>query len=457
MTRAIAVGRRIRHLRLFPIPALLSALLFIAPACATAPTAPPAPTTAGSPDASRTAPAPILILVGFDGFRWDYVGRVPTPTLDRLAAGGARADALVPIFPTKTFPNHYSLATGLYAEHHGVISNTMWDDAIGSWFSMSNREAVGDGRWWGGEPIWVTVEKAGRASAPVFWPGSEAEIDGVRPRHWRPFDNAFTAEQRVDELLGWLDLPPSERPAFLSFYMDDVDVAGHRHGPGSVHVDSAIERVDRALGRLVAGLEVRGLFSHVTLVVVSDHGMAESPAEQKIFLDDYVDLDTITVTDWSPVLLAGSKTGDDEALVVALAGKHPHLTVYRRRDLPERMYFKSHPRVPGVVAVADEGWNIGRRPRPGDKPGWPSLGTHGYDNIVRSMHGIFIAHGPGIEPGVRLRSIDAVDVYELMAAALELVPAPNDGRFETIAAVLRPDVRAAAEARRSREAVAAPK
>jgi predicted AlkP superfamily pyrophosphatase or phosphodiesterase len=283
----------------------------------------------------------------------------------------------------------------------------------------------------------------------VFWPGSEAEIDGVRPRYWRPFDNAFTAEERVDELLGRLDLPDGERPAFLSFYMDDVDIAGHRHGPDSHEVGEAIARVDHALGRLVAGLEQRGLFTAVTMIVVSDHGMAASPAHQRIYLDDYVPLDTVTVVDWSPVLLASSKTGDDEALFRALEGKHPHLTVYRRADLPERMHFKSHPRVPGVIAVADEGWNIARRPRPGDRPGWPSHGTHGYDNIVGSMRGIFVAHGPTIVPGVRVASIDAVDVYELMAAALEVVPAPNDGDFETIAPLMRSAVAAAARARRA--------
>jgi predicted AlkP superfamily pyrophosphatase or phosphodiesterase len=392
---------------------------------------------AAQSEPGRAAPPPTVVLVSLDGFRWDYLDRVSTPTLDRLTRGGVRADGLVPVFPTKTFPNHYSLVTGLHPGHHGIVANNIHDPERDAWFSLANREAVADARWWGGEPIWVAVERSGRPTAPLFWPGSEAPIGGLRPRHWQPYDGTVSNEARGDRLLEWLALPRRERPAFLTLYMSDVDTAGHRHGPDAPEVDQAVERVDAALGHFVVGLERQGLLDEVDLIVVSDHGLAATPREQTIFLDDYLDLDTVTVVDWSPVLAVRSKTGRDDEVLAALAGRHPRLAVYRRDETPERFHLRGQPRLTPVVAVADDGWTITTRARAGDtERGW-AAGNHGFDNTLESMRGIFIAHGPSFRQGLRVGLVETIDVYELMAAILGVPPAANDGSLEAVATLLR--------------------
>lgn len=380
---------------------------------------------------------PTVILVSLDGFRWDYQDRAATPTLDRLAAGGVRARGLVPVFPTKTFPNHYSLVTGLHPGTHGIVANNIHDARRDRWFSLSNRDAVGDAAWWGGEPIWVALERAGRPTAPLFWPGSEAAIGGLRPRYWQAYDGALSNEARGDRLLGWLDRPSADRPVFLTLYMSDVDDAGHRHGPDSPEVEAAVARVDAALGHFVEGLERRDLLGRVNVIVVSDHGMAATPRERAILLDDYVDLDTVSVVDWTPVLSLRSKGGHDEELYVALRDKHPHLAVYRDRDLPERFRLRPGPRVTPVVGIADEGWTITTRARATDSTRRWGEGNHGFDHELESMRGIFIAHGPAFGQGQRVGVVRAIDLYALMADVLEVTPAAHEGSLEATIAVRR--------------------
>jgi predicted AlkP superfamily pyrophosphatase or phosphodiesterase len=381
--------------------------------------------------------SPTVVLVSLDGFRWDYIDRVLTPALDRLAADGVRAEGLIPVFPTKTFPNHYSLVTGLHPGSHGIVANSIHDTRRDAWFSLSNRDAVGDAAWWGGEPIWVGLERAGRPTAPLFWPGSEAPIGGLRPRYWQPYDGTLSNEARGDRLLAWLGLPPGERPVFLTLYMSDVDDAGHRFGPDSAEVAAAVARVDAALGHFVDGLERRGWLERVNIVVVSDHGMAATPRERAILLDDYVDLDAVSVVDWTPVLSLRSTTGHDEELYAALKDRHPHLAVYRDRDLPERFHLRPGPRVTPVVGLADEGWTVTTRARATDSTRRWGEGNHGFDNALDSMRGIFIASGPVFRPGARVGLVEAIDVYALLAGVLGVTPAPHEGSLERIAVVRR--------------------
>ncbi|MQY62801.1 MAG: alkaline phosphatase family protein, partial [Calditrichaeota bacterium] len=183
---------------------------------------------------------PTVLLISLDGFRWDYLEKADTPNLDRLVSTGAKARALIPAFPTKTFPNHYTIITGLYPENHGIIANTMFDPAYGDTFMLSKRETVSDGRWYGGEPLWVTAEKQGRISATLFWPGSEAEIGGVRPTYWYQYDHDLPHADRINQILAWLDLPPDRRPIFITLYFPDTDDQGHRFGPDSQELATAI-------------------------------------------------------------------------------------------------------------------------------------------------------------------------------------------------------------------------
>lgn len=403
------------------VAALLSALLaLVVVACDEARPAPPSP-------AALTEPPPVLILVSLDGFGQDYLGRTPTPNLDLLIRDGARAEALVPVFPTKTFPSHHSMVTGLWPEHHGIVGNRFHDPAMDADFVYDDPQVARDPRWWGGEPIWVTAARRGLRSATMFWPGSDVEIAGARPTYWRPFDHGVPPAERVDQVLAWLDLPSEERPSLITLYLSDVDGAGHAHGPGSREVHRAIGRVDGTLGRLIAGLKERDTFDAVNLIVVSDHGMAPSSPERVIFVDDYIDLKDVRVVEWDPLAAIWPHPGREHDVQAALSNAHPHLTVYRRDETPERWHYRDNARIPPLLALADEGWRIASHGYFSRHPARFTGGMHGYDNAATSMRGILVAHGPAFRKRAVVGLLDGVDVYPLLAAVLHVDPAPNDG------------------------------
>jgi predicted AlkP superfamily pyrophosphatase or phosphodiesterase len=387
--------------------------------------------------ARRTgSPAPpTVIVLSLDGWRWDYHTKATLPAVRRLIDGGVRAEGLIPGFPSKTFPNHYSIVTGLYPGHHGVIGNSMVDPAIDGRFTLANREQVGNAAWWGGEPLWVTVLRQGRRASALFWPGSEAPIAGLRPSDWSLYDGEMPNEARVDRLLAWLDRPVAERPVLLLTYLGDADEAGHTYGPGSAELTAALIRVDRAIGRLLAGLDARGLTGQVNVVLVSDHGMAPVSRDRVIALSDYLDLTAVDVVDVNPNLAIVPKTLSADDVYRRLAGAHPHLRVYRKAETPPAWRFREHPRIPAIVGVADEGWSVVRAPIAANDRF--ALGNHGYDPAVRAMHGLFVASGPAFKTGVVVPAFENVDIYGVLARVLGVVPAPNDGDPRMAARLLR--------------------
>ncbi len=390
---------------------------------------------AGTAASRAPAPAspPVVILVSIDGFRIDYLQRGVTPVLDSLARVGVRADWLEPSFPTKTFPNHYTLVTGLRPDHHGIISNSLHDDLLGR-FTMSNRAAVQDARWWGGEPIWVTVQKAGRPASALFWPGSEAAIGGMRPTHWAPFNDRVPLADRVDSTLVWLDVAPERRPAVLTLYASPVDHAGHAFGPDAPEISDSLKVVDEMLRRLSDGLHARHLADQVNLIVVSDHGMSATSPDRVIALDDYISLDDVRIDDWSPVALIAPVAGRDSAVYRALNGAHPALDVYWKGDLPARLAYGTNPRIPAIVAIAHDGWTITSRARARSVR---AGGAHGYDNALASMRALFVASGPAFGHGVRVPAFPNVDVYPLITRILGIPAAPNDGDLAPVMSLLR--------------------
>jgi len=375
-------------------------------------------------------PPPPLILISFDGFRWDYRRTYSAPNINRLAARGVTAD-LIPSYPSKTFPNHYSIVTGLYPGHHGIIANTIKDPPTGRRLSMSNSIENGDAMWWGGEPIWVTVQRGGMLSAAMFWPGSEAPIEGHRPNFWAPFNSNLPGANRVDQVLSWLDLPPGRRPTLFTLYFSEVDAAGHNFGPNSSAVRTAVRRVDGHLGRLLRGLERRHLTDKVNIVIVSDHGMAETSTNRVVVLDDYISADDVEVIDINPTLGLFPRTGREEAVYKALANAHPRLKIFRKAETPEHWHYRDHPRIPPIVGVVDEGWQVLPRATLTQRISrgqTATRGEHGYDpRDAISMRGIFIASGPSFKSGVVLPAFENIHIYNALAQVLRVPPAQNDG------------------------------
>jgi predicted AlkP superfamily pyrophosphatase or phosphodiesterase len=408
---------------------LCIALLVVAGLCAcAAPIRNPALTVSALPPASpASAPAQAqdsapLILVSIDGFHPDYLARGRTPTLQRLATEGTRARWLTPPFPSLTFPSHYTMVTGLDPDQHGIVNNTMYDATLDASFRLTDRAAVGDGRWWGGVPIWVSLARAGQRSAATFWPGSEAEIAGHRPDVWLPFDGRMLPGERVDRLLALLDEPAATRPRFFTLYFEMVGSAGHAHGPDSKAVDSALAAVDRALARLLAGLRARGLEDTVNLVLVSDHGMASRSPRRVVRLDRVVDLGDVQVSTWGALAGITPRAGSEAAVAAALLRPHRRMDCWRKQDLPARFRFGSHPRVPPILCLANAGWSIVDSAYLASNPNALVGGSHGYDNQHPSMRALFIAYGPAFRRGAVVEPLEARDVYGVLMAALGLEP-----------------------------------
>ena len=416
---------------------LTIALLFVLPAlglgCQST-----APSTS-SPPAAEDAPAP-LIVISIDGLRWDYLELHEAPALSRIAEDGAHVERLTPVFPTKTFPNHYSTVTGLYPSNHGIIANTMYDPAMDASFSLSDREAVMNPDWWGGEPIWVTAEQQGRTAATYFWPGSEAPVRGTRPTEWFEYDGSVPGTTRVDQALQWLDRPADTRPDLITLYFSRVDTKGHYHGPRSDSVATALREVDGFVQRLLDGLDARGLTGEVNVMVTGDHGMSPTSRDRTIVLDDYIDPDDVRLTARNPVAMMEPRPGVSADSVVTALDQAPHLSAYRRGMLPDTLHFEGHRRIPSVIAVADDRWSIRTRRWLRENPEWTGGGTHGYDPRSENMHTLLAARGPGFRSNTTIDQLSLLHLYELMCAVLDLEPAPNDGRLAPTRPLLAPEV-----------------
>ncbi|WP_334177675.1 ectonucleotide pyrophosphatase/phosphodiesterase [Pseudoxanthomonas sp.] len=401
---------------------LLAALLWVA-GCATTPASAPPPLEPHG-----------VVLVSIDGLRADIPGSGRMPTLDALFAQGARAAWVNPSYPTLTFPNHYTLVTGLRPDRHGIVHNDLEDPVLGR---FASKKASGrDGRFWGGEPIWIAARRAGLKTATMFWPGSEAEIAGGRPDHWRPFDGTMTADARVAEVLGWLDLPPAERPRFITLYLEQYDVAAHAAGTFSPQALDAMADVDAALATLVRGLDARGLRSTTNLIVLSDHGMADVRTGDTAYLDDVLPESLFSWSSLGPVAHITPRPGHEAEVTRRLIGRHDHYTCWNKEALPAAWHYGRNPRIAPFVCQSDTGWRLQLHRHP--LPARAVKGEHGFVPEDPQMRAFFVASGPDFVPGVQLPAFDNVDVYPLLAHLLRIAPAPNDGTLDTFAPALTP-------------------
>ena len=393
--------------------ALSLALLLLSAGCATPP----------PPRHSAT-----LLLISVDGLRPADVNAAGMPALSALADANVRAEGMRPSYPALTFPNHYALVTGLRPDRHGIVHNSMADATLGR-FRTSDRAAVESGSWWGGVPVWVSAQRAGLRTATMFWPGSEADIDGVRPWQWRPYRDGTRAADSVAQVLQWLALPASERPRLVTMYLDQVDEASHEHGPDSPQAAAARREVDAAVAQLLRGLRALHLIGATNLLVVSDHGFETIPPGQVLRVEDMAPPRVAeAVSDGQVISFAPlpGRTAEAERL---LLGRHAHYACWRKQALPARWHYGTHPRIPAIVCQMDAGWDAL----------WPkkyaaamqrrdeTRGSHGFDPDLPSMRATFIAAGPAFRHGVRLPVFDNVDVYPLLMRLLALPPEPGDG------------------------------
>jgi len=378
----------------------------------------------------------ILILVSLDAFRWDYLQKFPATNLNRIAAEGVHAKKMIPMFPSMTFPNHHTIATGWRPAHHGVIHNNIYDPVTKETFAFNKFEMQGP-QWWGGEPIWATAIKQGRRANVLYWPGTGIKMAGILPIEYKSYESKPEPNEIVDKGLAWLEQPMDKRPSVVMLYFHQVDSVGHKSGTDSPETAAVVAQVDEAMGRLVTGIHRLKLDDVANVVIVSDHGMANVSPQRTISLGDIVDLKTVQV-DFSGAL-AGLRPldGNADALYRAFKEKENHFKVYNQDNMPERYHFKGNPRIPQVVVVADDGWYLSKRSASEPSTREMSKATHGFDPELDPMGATFIAWGSAFQHGKKIEPFENVHIYNLLCATLGLKPAANDGDDQLVKEVLR--------------------
>ena len=379
---------------------------------------------------------PLLILLSIDGFRADYLSRGLTPNLSALAKTGVQAP-MRPSFPSLTFPNHYTLVTGLVPDHHGVVDNNMTDPAIGQVFATSAKTAT-DPRWWeGAKPLWVTAEEQGVITASAGYIGAEVLIHGRRPHYLDPWRETRTPAEVAAVALNWLALPADLRPGIEFLYVSNVDHEGHKHTPDSPELNDALRKVDAAVGALVRGLKARRLYDRTNIVIVSDHGMAATPESRQIVMDEVVPPSEGVVRTYGSTSGVDALPGHEEAVAKILLAPHDHFTCWRKAEIPARFHYGSHPRIAQFFCLNQVG---GRFILAADvaRNKVQDLGNHGFDPFAPEMQAIFIAHGPAFRRGVALPVFDNVDVYPLLTRLTRVRPEKNDGDLAPLVPALSP-------------------
>jgi predicted AlkP superfamily pyrophosphatase or phosphodiesterase len=374
-----------------------------------------------------------VLLVSLDAFRWDYSKLYNTPNLNKLAKDGVKADRMYSSFPTVTFPNHYSIATGLYPDHHGLINNSFPAPDLGLFYRMGDRTAVENPSFYGGEPVWVTAEKQGVRSASFFWVGSEAPVGGMHPTYWKKYDESVTYEARIDTVVKWLGYPPEKRPELVTLYFDEPDATSHTFGPVSPQTGKIVERLDSLMGVLRTKLSTLLEAKKINLIILSDHGMSAVSSEKYINIKSLVPGRMIaSISGGNPVYLINPSEGKKDS-VLFLLNKSKGMKAWSKSQLPPKWHYGANPRIPEIVVVADSSWSIGTRSDGSAVRG----GAHGYDNSNSDMFSIFYAAGPSFRKNYKFKELNNIDIYNLICKILDIKPAKNDGDPAHIRGMLR--------------------
>ncbi len=369
-----------------------------------------------------------VVVLSMDAFRWDYSHLIGTPNLDKIAEKGVKAQAFQSVFPTITFPNHYSMATGLYPDNHGIISNRFLNKSIDKEYSISKREMVATPEFYGGEPIWNTARKQGITTAAFYWVGSEATIGGMQPHTWKPFSKEVTYPQRIDSVISWLQLPENERPQLIMLYFEDPDATTHNDDPtNGIRTQQMVKYCDSLVGVLDQHLQALPFAKNIHFVVVSDHGMSPVSQSRTVYLQDYLPKSWITYSNWgNPVCFMDIKPEKLDSALDALKNV-PHIQAWKPADIPKRLNFGTNPNIGNLVILADSAWSISEKPRKSK-----TKGMHGYDNLNRDMYGIFYAYGPKFEKNKVVPEFPNIQLYNIIAYLLNLKPAQTDAKLEEI-------------------------
>lgn len=377
---------------------------------------------------------PYLVVLSMDGFRWDYPEHYATPHLDSIASYGVKAKSLQPSFPSKTFPNHYTIATGLFPANHGIVMNSFTDPELGR-YRLSDREAVQNPDFYFGEPIWVTAEKQHVRSACFYWPGSEAPIKGYYPGIWKKYDESVPYESRMDSIISWLRLPVEQRPHLIMWYFDEPDHVGHNFGPAHPNTRETVEKLDSLVGVFCTKVNTLDSKDSINLVFTSDHGMG------KIVGDRAFNLRSCLKDGWvkkveagNPVVMIQPEEGYLDSVVSTLQ-KVEHMHVYTKKTMPKSFHYTNSDRIFEVVCVADSSWSIFW-----DRAAFPSGGTHGYDPVNKDMHAIFYGIGPAFKQGYVQPAFQNIHLYSLFAKILNLSPAPTDGSLDEVKELLKEEI-----------------
>lgn len=383
---------------------------------------------------------PYVLLISFDGFRWDYVNRNITPNINELSKRGVTALSLKPVFPTKTFPNHISIITGMYPENHGIIANEFIDVKNNDEYKMWDTSIVRKSKWYKGEAFWETARKQGIISASYFWPSSDIDDPGKRPNHYHVYEHNRPYADRITGVLDWFNLPYNERPHFITLYFDLTDGIGHEFGPVSEEINFAIMQIDSLVAFITNGLKEINLIDSLNIIITSDHGMAEVSDDRLIVIDEMLNGYDYIVSNSGPFMMIYSEDEEIEKIYKILKENEEHYNVYKREDVPSYFHFSKNKLIGNLVLIAEVGWSIINQKTfewITDHPNG-TKGNHGYDNFHLDMHGVFVAAGPSFKQNYKTGTIDNVDVYPLLCKIFNIIPAENiDGELIKIEYLLK--------------------
>ena len=392
-------------------------------------------------NSQSTISKPYLILISLDGFRWDYIERFKPNNLTRFIENGVKAQSLIPSFPSKTFPNHYSIATGMYPDKNGIVGNSFYDYKSDLIYSINNRERVEDGQFYKGTPIWVQATNADMVTGSYFFVGSEAKIGGIRPSYYYNYEKVDN-QKRVAQALDWLALPANKRPHLITLYFSDMDDTGHDFGPNNdVELKATLLKLDEVLGQLFTGVKDSKL--PVNIVIVSDHGMMNVPVNHYIPFESIKNEALYLAIDNGALINIHPKDGSQINSIfnkLKEKAKTQPFKVYKTENTPGFEYTPKNKNWGAIQIVADIGYYFLKEEKIKLKQESKNAvyGAHGFDTANKEMHGIFYANGPAFKTGLTVPSFKNIHIYPIMCKILGLdIPADIDGKLEVLDSILK--------------------